>query len=143
MIRPMDPGDLSRVLDIWLAANLQAHDFLPAAYWRSNYEAVKQLLPSSDLYVFETGQQVDGFAGLLGHELAGLFVAPDRQSRGIGRALLLHCKGLYPALTLHAYQENRRAVEFYLRESFTISAYTKDENTGAAEYEMTWRRTAT
>ena len=30
MVRPFAPADLDRIMEIWLAANLQAHCFVPA-----------------------------------------------------------------------------------------------------------------
>ena len=36
MIRLARQDDLDALMEIWLEANLQAHDFLPAAYWQSN-----------------------------------------------------------------------------------------------------------
>ena len=44
MIRRMEARDLEAVASIWLASNLEAHSFIPAEYWRGNYEAVKAAL---------------------------------------------------------------------------------------------------
>lgn len=42
MIRRLQKADVDRVMDLWLDTNLKAHDFVSAAYWRSNFESVKK-----------------------------------------------------------------------------------------------------
>lgn len=43
MIRLLQKADIDRVSDIWLDANRKAHHFIPAQYWQSNYDAVKEM----------------------------------------------------------------------------------------------------
>ena len=52
-IRLMEVADLDAVAKIWLDVNRQAHDFIPAAYWEENFAAVKEMLPSAEVYVWE------------------------------------------------------------------------------------------
>ena len=66
MVRPFAPADLDRVMEIWLAANLQAHCFVPAEYWTGNAPQVRRQLPQAKLHVYEAGGAVLGFAGLQG-----------------------------------------------------------------------------
>ena len=80
-VRPFAPADLERVMEIWLAANLQAHGFVPAEYWTGNAPQVRQQLPQAELYVYETGGVVQGFAGLQGDYLAGIFVVQGTTPR--------------------------------------------------------------
>ena len=47
MIRKMKLTDLDKVMDIWLFSNIQAHDFIPEEYWRSNWQQVRSMLPES------------------------------------------------------------------------------------------------
>ena len=56
---------------------------------------------------------IAGFIGLDGSYIAGIFVRAEKQSRGAGRQLLDHAKCIRPALTLHVYEQNARAVRFY------------------------------
>lgn len=140
MIRSLSPADLDTVMNLWLDGNEQAHPFVPDGYWRAAYEGVRHELPHADVLVHvdpESGA-VDGFIGLTGDYVAGLFVRADARSRGIGKALLDEAKRHHRALTLHAYRDNPRAVAFYLREGFTVRSEGTDGETGAAEYEMTW-----
>ena len=41
MIRKLRKADINKVAEIWLDANRKAHDFIPAQYWKSNFEFVK------------------------------------------------------------------------------------------------------
>lgn len=43
MIRKLQENDINCVADLWLAANIQAHSFIPAAYWKKHYEPVKEM----------------------------------------------------------------------------------------------------
>ena len=60
-VRPAEPRDLARVLDIWYEANCQAHAFVPAAYWQEKRPLVAQLLPEAQLLVWEEAGQAAGF----------------------------------------------------------------------------------
>ena len=66
MIRELQKADINKVADIWLDTNLQAHYFIPAQYWKSNFDSVKELLPQAEVYVYENGQKLQGFIGLNG-----------------------------------------------------------------------------
>lgn len=42
MIRKLQKADINRVADIWLDTNLKSHSFIPAKYWKDNFELVKE-----------------------------------------------------------------------------------------------------
>ncbi len=140
MIRKLRQGDIDRVADIWLSGNLTAHAFIPAEYWKSNSEAVKEMLPHSEVYVYEHGGEIQGFAGLSGEYIEGIFVSEEMRSRGIGKQLLDHIKAVKPVLRLNVYEKNTRAVRFYEREGFEIQCGGTDGATGEKDLLMVWRR---
>ncbi len=142
MIRKLQEPDIDQVADIWLDTNLKAHDFIPAQYWKDNFESVKKMLLQSEVYVYEneTTHNIDGFLGLSANYIAGIFVRSTAQSRGIGKLLLDFAKAKKGHLTLSVYQKNARAVKFYQRESFQIQHKNIDENTGEKEYTMIWKQ---
>ena len=140
MIRKAYEQDIDRIADIWLDTNLKAHDFIPAQYWKSNFEAVKEMFLQAELYVYEDKQGIQGFVGLNGDFIAGIFIQSEKQSRGIGRQLIHFIKGDKERLRLTVYQKNVRAVQFYRNEDFRICGEHPDENTGEAEYAMEWKR---
>ena len=85
MIRKLRESDLSAVMKIWLDTNIKSHNFVSKEYWTSNYEMVKEILPKSEIYVYEEDDTnlIDGFIGLLDSYLAGLFVKNTAQLKGI------------------------------------------------------------
>lgn len=140
MIRRLQKVDVDRVMDLWLDTNLKTHDFVPAEYWRSNFEPVKEMLPQAEVYVYESAGEIQGFVGLSGEYIEGIFVVDEMQSQGIGRRLLDHMKATKDTLYLSVYQKNTRAIRFYHREGFVIQREGLDESTGEKEFTMLWRR---
>ena len=140
MIRKMKKADINRVADIWLETNLKAHYFISAQYWKNNFEQVKEMLPQAEVYVYEKGQEIQGFIGLNGEYIEGIFVCDGMQSHGIGKLLLNYVKCKRTKLRLNVYLKNTRAVCFYQREGFEIQCESLDEATGEKEYNMIWKR---
>lgn len=138
MIRIMQAADLTAVAEIWLDTNLSAHNFIPAGYWRDHFEQVRQMLPLAEVYVYEDQGEIQGFIGLDGSYIAGIFVRGQAQSRGIGGQLLEHVKARKDRLELRVYQKNARAMAFYRREQFQIQGEGTDGGTGEKEYLMAW-----
>lgn len=139
MIRRLQKKDVTRVAELWLNTNLKAHDFIPAQYWRSNYDLVKEMLSQAEVYVYEDGQKIQGFIGLDGDYIEGIFVSDEMQSQGIGKALVDFIKAQKTKLRLNVYQKNVRATHFYQKEGFEIQCEGLDEATGEKDYAMTWR----
>lgn len=140
MIRKMKFQDLDAVMKIWLDSNEQAHDFVPKEYWKDHYEQVRDMLPESEVYVYEAEGEIQGFAGLMEDYIAGIFVAEKFRSKGIGKLLMKYLKERKQKLSLSVYVKNQAAVRFYQREDFQIRTEGVDEATGEAEYEMTWEK---
>lgn len=142
MIRQYVDGDIDAVMRIWLKTNLQAHDFISADYWQSNFNAVKEMLPQAEVYVHEDDRtkQIDGFLGLNGNYVEGIFVKKAAQSKGIGTQLLNRAKEVRSTLRLSVYQKNQKAIQFYLREEFDVRSENIDSNTGENEFVMVWNR---
>ena len=144
MIRKFETQDLDAVMQIWLHGNLDAHAFIPASFWTGHFEIVRNMLPQAELYVHEDKdtRQIDGFIGLTGNHLEGIFVAKAARSKGVGTALLEYAKSRKPSLTLSVYQKTERALAFYQREQFTVQSEGIDEDTNEAELQMLWSRKA-
>lgn len=140
MIRRLQKPDIDTVSDIWLEANRDTHDFIPAEYWENEFLPVKEMPLQAEVYVYtdEYKNEIEGFVGLDQEYIAGIFVRKEARSKGIGKALLDFVKGKKQELTLNVYQKNERAVRFYERERFYIVESTMDESTGEKEYLMRW-----
>ncbi len=144
MIRKFETQDLDTVMQIWLHGNLDAHAFIPASFWKAHFEMVRDMLPQAELYVHENEapRQIDGFIGLTGNHIEGIFVAKAARSKGVGKALLEYAKSRKPSLTLSVYQKNQRALAFYRREQFVVQSEGIDGDTNEAEIQMLWTRQA-
>ena len=142
MIRKFESRDLDAVMQIWLHGNLNAHAFIPASFWEAHFEMVRDMLPQAELYVHENEapRQIDGFIGLTGNHIEGIFVAESARSKGVGKSLLEYAKSCKPYLTLSVYQKNERALAVYRREKFVVQSEGIDEDTNEAEIQMLWTR---
>ena len=142
MIRRMGEGDLEAVAAIWLDANREAHDFIPASYWLGHFEEVRTALAQAEVWVFEAEAraEISGFIGLQEDYIAGIFVRREARSGGVGRQLLDHVKAGRRQLRLQVYRKNFRAAAFYRREGFYVLEEGVDPETGEAELLMEWRR---
>ena len=140
MIRVLQKADIDRVAEIWLDSNLKAHHFIPEQYWKSNFGLVKEMLSQAEVYVYEEDRDIQGFTGLNGEYIEGIFVSAVMQSQGIGKMLLDYVKSKKEKLLLNAYQKNVRAINFYRREGFQIQCEGLDEVTDEKDYVMIWQR---
>ena len=140
MIRELRKADINKVAEIWLNTNIKAHDFIPAQYWKSNFELVKELLLQATVYVYEDNQEIQGFIGLNDEYIEGIFVSDEMQAQGIGKILLNYAKDKRNKLFLNVYCKNTRAVSFYRREGFEIQYSGLDEAAGEKDYVMAWQQ---
>lgn len=137
MIRQYQGHDIEAVLDIWLRASVEAHDFMAASFWESQLDSMRNLyIPASETWVYDEGGEVLGFYSLCDNHLAAIFVDPHAQGRGIGKQLIAHAKSRRATLTLSVYQENRASCAFYLAQGFRIVSEQTEQHTGRMEYSM-------
>ena len=101
---------------------------------------VKEMFPQAEVYVYESDGKVQGFIGLDGEYIEGIFVFDKMQSRGIGKALLDYAKSRRSELRLNVYQKNTRAIRFYQREGFSVRSEGLDEAVGEKDYLMMWKK---
>ncbi|MFW8635094.1 GNAT family N-acetyltransferase [Cribrihabitans pelagius] len=121
MIRPYAPSDQERVLHIWRTASAIAHPFLSAEKTDQAETMIREsFLPVAETWLACPGGTPAGFIALIGEEAGGLFVLPDSQGRGLGRALLDHALTRRARLELDVFTGNRRALRFYRRYGFTV-----------------------
>jgi len=139
MIREFKANDLNRIMKLWLHTNILAHDFIDMNYWKSNYNKVKQMMPEATIFVYEEDNSIKGFVGLSEDYIAGIFVDATCQSKGVRKALLDYIKDRNTDIILQVYEKNNRAVNFYLREGFTVDKKQIDKNINEAELVMGWK----
>ncbi|SFN97294.1 N-acetyltransferase [Xenorhabdus japonica] len=137
MIRTFTEADMDAVLSIWLEASIKAHNFVASEFWQSQIQNMRHIyIPASEVYVYVQGANIIGFYALHEDNLAAVFVSPDKQGQGIGKALVNDAKNRRSELTLSVYQQNQASYEFYLSQGFYVVSKDVDENTGCEEYFM-------
>ena len=140
MIKKLELSKMDDVMQIWLQANIKAHDFIPEIYWLENYDFVKKVLPQSNVLVYEDDGEIKGFIGVIDKSyIAGLFVSNQHQSNGIGSKLIDKCKQDHTVLKLDVYAKNLKAVEFYKKHGFKIEEEKENDDANEMEYSMIWR----
>lgn len=83
MLRASRSDDMDEIVEIWLLASLQAHDFVDAScWWQAQEDLRTRYLDHARIWVFEERGELLGFMALVDDYLAALFVRPDRQGRG-------------------------------------------------------------
>ena len=125
-IRPVAPGDTDAVGDVFIAARA-GMTYLPELHTEEETRAFVRgvLLPNGEVWVAEEAGRVIGFAGLEGDLVRHLWVRPEAQDRGVGRALLARAKERRPrGLRLWVFQKNVGARRFYERHGFTLVELT-------------------
>ena len=140
MIRKFNSSDTEQVMKLWLAGNEDAHSFVPRGYWPSHYKEVQEALLKAKVFVYDTDGTIQGFIGMIGEYIAGIFVDKSFRSHKIGAQLLNYIKQRYNRLSLKVYQKNTRAIAFYRREDFSILSEAVDTDTGEKEYVMVWNK---
>lgn len=138
MIREFKISDVNKVMSIWLDSNIDAHSFVPAGYWRDNFEYAEKQIKNAEIYVYEKCGETAGFIGLSGNYIEGLFVKKEYRSLGIGTALIDFVKHKKKELSLNVYCQNEKAVKFYIKNGFEIKE--KLDLNPAGEYVMAWEK---
>ena len=138
-IRKANEANINRVMDIWLRANLEAHNFVDPNYWKNNFAMVKQEIQSADVFVVEIKNEIVGFAGLKEDYLAGIFFDQKVRHQGLGTELLNYLKQRYSQLILDVYQKNLAAVNFYQKNGFKIIQEKEYQNQNLNEDQMMWK----
>lgn len=140
MIRSFRETDIEAVMSIWLNANIEAHAFIDSEYWKGNFQAVKMMIPQAEVYVSERNHEIDGFIGIIGDYIAGIFVDKSVRTKGIGSNLMEFAKQNREKLDLKVYKKNESAVNFYIHRGFQIKAEDIDMQTSEIEYTMVWEK---
>lgn len=137
MIRKYQAPDLQAVMDIWYRASLIAHPFLDDAFLQAErQEIVEKHMPSVETWVYEWESRIVGFIALLDCEVGAIFVDPQYQRQGIGRALMDHARDLRGNLELDVFKENRIGRAFYDHYGFKVIAEHLHEASGQLQLRL-------
>ncbi len=131
IIRRFRAADTDRLADIWLEASRSVHGFLGEAELRRQQGLVaEQYLPKGETWVAVADGRPVGFIGLLDDFIGGLFVAPEAQRQGVGRALVEYALASRGRLELEVYAANTTARGFYARLGFVETGRRAEDDLG-------------
>ncbi|MBS7528497.1 N-acetyltransferase [Fusibacter paucivorans] len=137
----MTSDEIEAIMHIWYDATIKAHPFIPATYWRGNYEIVKnEYIPNSETFLYCDGSETKGFISIIERAFIGaLFVDPAYQGQGIGMQLLSYVLNKYDNLSLAVYIQNENAVSFYQKMGFSVISEQLNSDSQVPEYLMSTR----
>ncbi len=142
VIRRYRNEDLTELLDVWLRSARDAYHFLDESFFEAELVAIEQAwMPVAETWVYEDEGRVVGFIALIGDEVGAIFVRPDMQGRGVGRALMDHARELRDRLELNVFKENAKGRRFYDRYGFRFVDEHVNEQTGRPELRLELRPT--
>ena len=90
----------------------------------------------AETWVYEDEERVVGFIALIGDEVGAIFVYPEMQGHGVGRALMDHARGLRDKLELNVFKQNEKGRRFYDRYGFRFVSEHVNEQTGRPELRL-------
>ena len=126
-LRPYEPADLAPLVALWHETKRRAYPYLATEQSYTLETDTRffreHVLPRCEIHVAALGQELQGFLALSPSRPRGyvdrLYVHPQRQRAGVGRALLEKAKALSPrGLELHTHQQNVSGCSFYERHGF-------------------------
>ena len=132
MIRKYADADCEAIIDVWYAASLVATPFLSEDFLAGERENIRT-------WVFEDKGSVVGFLSLIGNEVGAIFVHPDCQGKGIGRALMDHAASLHNDLFLDVFEDNAIGRRFYDRYGFKFEHKHVHEQSGHMQVRLSYR----
>lgn len=139
MIRKYETADCEAIVDIWFDASTIATPFLSEEFLAQERENIRLMwLPNAETWVFVDDGNVLGFLSLIGNEVGGLFVRPENQGTGIGRALMDHAAGLRGQLVLDVFEENIVGRRFYDEYGFKFEHKHVHEQTGHTQLRLSY-----
>jgi len=136
-IRKYNDTDCEAVIEIWHAASKIATPFLSDEFLTWEREQIREVwMPSAETWVFESEGSVVGFIALLDNEVGAIFVHPEAQGRGVGRALMDHAASTRDSLYLDVFKENAIGRRFYDRYGFKYQFEHVQEETGRTQMRL-------
>ncbi len=130
------------ILDLWLRTAAHDNPFIEDNFWERHYDEVKaRFFTNSEGFIYKLNGKIVGYICVTGENyIAGLFVDPDFQRRGIGTRLIEFVKTEYSLLHINVYAKNRGMLEFCTRRGFLIDGALRRPDNGEIQYTMILNR---
>nr|WP_298921601.1 GNAT family N-acetyltransferase [uncultured Roseobacter sp.] len=131
MIRPFAAQDTETIVSIWRVASQKSHPFLSDAYLDILQKIIrKRFVELAETWIWEQQGVPVGFISVLEDDVTGLYVRPECQHQGIGRALLNFILSQRETVKLDVFARNRSGHRFYLRYGFAEIGRRFDDTSG-------------
>lgn len=120
-IAKAEPKDARAVVEIFTRARAEMM-YLPVVHSAAETDGFfTAMVRAGDIWIAKLDATVAGFMEIKGGWLHHLYVAPDFQNRGIGKALLDKAKQeSREGIALWVFEDNTDAMRFYEREGFSL-----------------------
>ncbi len=130
MIRKYEDIDETKIIDIWSSSSSLAHPFLDIVYVEKVKKDMKDLyLPNTETWVFEENNEIIGFISMIENEIGGLFVNPEKQSKGVGTTLVNFIDKFHKEIEVEVFRNNAIGRAFYDKYGFkVIKEYFHEES---------------
>lgn len=128
------------ILELWLRTAASANPFIENNFWERYYDKVKtKYFTKSEGFVYRLNGKIVGYICVTDENyIAGLFVDPDFQNRGIGTRLIEFVKTEYSLLHINVYAKNRSMLNFCTRRGFLIDGAVLHPDNEQIQYTMIW-----
>lgn len=126
LIRPVRTGEADTIADVYIAS-FRGLTFLPRLHTDNEIRTwiTTEMVPGHEVWIAEVEGRLAGIAALSGDLLGHLYVHPDEQDRGVGKALLDVVKRERPGgFRLWVFQRNEGARRFYERHNCRLVELT-------------------
>lgn len=129
MIRKYEQTEIPHLVEIWYKSSSLAHPFLSKAFMeQTKTQMAEMYLPNSDTWVYEEAGGVIGFVSMMGNEIGGLFILPERHSKGIGQQLVKCMMDTHQELEVEVFENNKIGRRFYDKYGFkSMSEYFHED----------------
>ena len=129
MIRAFKTTDSEAIITIWYDTQSLAHPFLSNEFIDKVRVMMKDIfIPNSKTWVYENDDEIIGFVSMMNNEIGGLFVNPNKQSKGIGTTLVNYVKTMHESLEVEVFKNNTIGTSFYNKYGFKlIKSYLHEE----------------
>jgi len=117
---PTDAASCSAILHQWIMETPWFPNHAPES---ASEQAMRSRIDSGTVLVSKNGAGIDGFIAFSEGYLDCLYLTPEARDKKLGKALLDRAKALSGSgLALWVLAQNTRAIDFYRREGFEITA---------------------
>jgi len=119
MIRKYKATDLTNIIDIWYKTSAIANPFLVNDIVEKVKKDMRDIyISNAETWVYEESDELVGFISMLGNEVAGLFVNPNYQAKGVGTQLVDFVAKLHNELEVEVFEKNKIGRPFYDKYGF-------------------------